>query len=185
MRIRRVRPSCVVLSPRRWGQVNGDAIAALRPKRIHPFATVAKEPEHRGERRVSRKAIAQGMPDDSALPDELVGVFLFSPRGLRVRPAPGIPCALFTSKGARLSQNPGAIAPRECGGVSLRCHAPRKRGIQYPRGFSAELWRLWNTGSPGQAGRRHRMLFDILNPGETANARPRNRAATSSSRRPG
>src|SRR5581483_2069537 len=62
MRIRRVRPSCVVLSPRRWGQVDRDAISALRPKRRDRSATVAKKPEHRGDRRVSRQPIAQGMP---------------------------------------------------------------------------------------------------------------------------
>jgi hypothetical protein len=28
-----------------------------------------------------------------------------------------------------------------------------KRGIQYSRGFSVKHCRLWNTGSPGQAGR--------------------------------
>jgi hypothetical protein len=32
--------------------------------------------------------------------------------------APGIPCALFTSKGARFLQNPGVTALRQRGGVS-------------------------------------------------------------------
>jgi len=35
---------------------------------------------------------------------------------------------------------------------------PAKAGIQYSRGVSVEHSRLWNTGSPGQAGRRHRIL---------------------------
>jgi hypothetical protein len=44
-----VRSSRVVLSPRRWGQANGDAISALRPKRRDPFAMVANKPGHQGE----------------------------------------------------------------------------------------------------------------------------------------
>src|SRR5689334_21570468 len=31
-----------------------------------------------------------------------------------------------------------------------------ERAIQYPRGLSIKDDCLWNTGSPGQAGRRHR-----------------------------
>ena len=49
----RVRSSRVVLIPRRWDQANGD----------DPFAMVAKKPGHQGERGVSRKAIAQGVPE--------------------------------------------------------------------------------------------------------------------------
>jgi hypothetical protein len=48
-----VRSSRVVLIPRRWDQASGD----------YPFAMVAKEPGHQGERGVSRKAIAQGVPE--------------------------------------------------------------------------------------------------------------------------
>ena len=33
------------------------------------------------------------------------------------------------------------------------CHAPRKRGIQYAAAYRFNHCRLWNTGSPGQAGR--------------------------------
>ena len=48
-----VRRSRVVLTPRCWRQVRGDISRA----------TVAKKPGHRGEREVSRKAIAQGMSE--------------------------------------------------------------------------------------------------------------------------
>jgi len=41
----------------------------------------------------------------------------------------------------------GGFALRERGPVSLRCHAMRKRGIQYSRGFSNKHQRLRNTGS--------------------------------------
>ena len=60
---------------------------------------VAKEPGHQGEREVSRKAIAQGVPDVSALPDNLVCTSTLQHTRLRVRPAPGIPCALCVSRG--------------------------------------------------------------------------------------
>src|SRR6266436_6150460 len=33
--------------------------------------------------------------------------------------------------------------------VSLRCHAPRMRGIQYAEASRLKHERLWNTGSPG------------------------------------
>jgi len=62
----RVRPSRVVLAPRRWCQASGNAISALSPKRRDPFATGTRKPEPRGEYGVSRKAIAQGVPVVSA-----------------------------------------------------------------------------------------------------------------------
>jgi hypothetical protein len=52
----RVRRSRVVLTPRCWRQ-------ALRAKR--PRSDGGKKAGHRGEREVSRKAIAQGEPDVS------------------------------------------------------------------------------------------------------------------------
>ena len=39
------------------------------------------------------------------------------------------------------------------------------RGIQYAAASPLNHYSLWNTGSPGQAGRRHRVLFEMLNPG--------------------
>jgi hypothetical protein len=55
---RRVRSSRVVLSPRRWGQANGD----------DPFATEANKPGTPGRARSSRKTIAQGVPSDFGVP---------------------------------------------------------------------------------------------------------------------
>jgi hypothetical protein len=66
--------------------------------------------------------------------------------------------------------------PRECGLVPLFSVMPRhrvganappddrlRRGIQYAAASSPKHERFWNTGSPGQAGRRRRRewLFDI------------------------
>jgi hypothetical protein len=59
----RVRSSRVVLSPRRWGQVDRDAISALLPKRRDRSATVTKKPDTPGRARSSRKTIAQGVPE--------------------------------------------------------------------------------------------------------------------------
>jgi hypothetical protein len=86
-------------------------------------------PVPRGERGVSRKAIAQGVPDVSALPDLLVCAFIFLHTRLRVRPAPGIPCALCLRgqrSGSSLGQNPAAgILWHAC--VLLAAH-PSRRG---------------------------------------------------------
>jgi hypothetical protein len=59
----------------------------------------------------------------------------------------------------------GRFLPRECCSMSFRCHRPRKRAIQYAAAYRLKLWRHWNTGSPGQAGRRHPMagLFEEIN----------------------
>ena len=81
VRRNRVRSSRVVLSPRRWGQVDRDAISALRPKRRNRSATVTKTPDTPGRARSSRKAIAQGVPDVSAQPDDLCALLLFSTQG--------------------------------------------------------------------------------------------------------
>jgi len=103
--------------------------------------------------------------------------FSLRTQGCGCSTTPGIPCALFCLReevGAKL----GHILPRDRYNMSLRCHArfpspPRlrrgneskgtpelseggKRGIQYSRGLSCNHSLLWNTGSPGQAGRRHR-----------------------------
>ncbi len=56
-----VRRSRVVLTPRRWRQGCGYWVGPTgRGHNISPQTTVAKEPGHRGEHEVSRKAIACG-----------------------------------------------------------------------------------------------------------------------------
>jgi hypothetical protein len=52
------RRSRVVLTPRRWRQVCERQLSQ---------ATVARKPGHRGERDISRKTIARGMPGDSGV----------------------------------------------------------------------------------------------------------------------
>ena len=59
------------------------------------LATVTRKPDHRGERDISRKTIARGMPGDSGEPVVTTScAFYFSHARLRVHRAPGIPCAL-------------------------------------------------------------------------------------------
>jgi hypothetical protein len=68
---------------------------ASSSRKTLPQATVAKKPGHRGERGISRKTIARGMPDVSGVTvvTMLVCFFILHAR-LRAHRAPGIPCAL-------------------------------------------------------------------------------------------
>src|SRR6202166_4380087 len=102
------------------------------------MATVARKPVHRGEREISRKTIAQGMPDASAEP---VCSCAFFCACLHTRPrvqrAPGIPCALFFWGESFLSR-PGRFAPRECGGAFGRHCEPTGRANARPMTGSAK-----------------------------------------------
>jgi hypothetical protein len=72
-----------------------------QPLGQEPGGTVARSPAHRGEHAIRRKAIAQGMSDVSAALSLLACAkcsFLCT-QELRVRPAPGIPCALSHREG--------------------------------------------------------------------------------------
>jgi hypothetical protein len=61
-------------------------------------ATVSNKPGHRGEREVSRKTIARGMPGRSGVTVVTMLVYFFHLYArLRVHRAPGIPCALCLS----------------------------------------------------------------------------------------
>src|SRR5689334_11336909 len=123
----------------------------------------AKEPGPQGERAISVKTIAQGRPECFRL-YLLVGAHaqIFSARGPRVQRAPGLPRALCFPEGSRKMHHSGAMAPRECvvtcdglPGAAFSVAMPRfKRGIQYAVASRLNHCCLWNTGSPGQAGRR-------------------------------
>jgi hypothetical protein len=78
--------------------------AGVKLRKAICAATVANKPTHRGERGISRKAIAQGVPDCFGEPVVTTCSCAFYPflhARLRVRPAPGIPCALCFSEGHR------------------------------------------------------------------------------------
>jgi hypothetical protein len=76
--------------PRRWDQ-------ALRGERK---ATVARKPGTPRRSRISRKTIAQGMPDCLGCPVLLACAkcISFCTQDKRVRPASGIPCALLIER---------------------------------------------------------------------------------------
>src|SRR5882672_3135052 len=96
------------------------------------LATVTRRIRRRGEHGISRKAIAQGMPECSDCTCMLVCVFLCASctrdRGCSVHPVFPAPSSLSRAK---IQAILGHIMPRECGGMSLDRHAPRTRGIQY------------------------------------------------------
>ena len=79
-----------------------------------------KKRGHRGEREVSRKTIARGMPGEFRCDrGDYARVLVFiCTRGCGCSWAPGIPCALCYQSGERFMQNLGRIAPRECGVAS-------------------------------------------------------------------
>jgi hypothetical protein len=90
-------------------------------------------PVPRGEHGVSRKAIAQGVPDCSALPvvTTLVCFFHMQAR-LRVRPAPGIPCALCFPEG----HDDASPRARSCRGRADLCLNRRNPVLRVSRELS-------------------------------------------------
>jgi hypothetical protein len=79
-------------------------------------ATVSNKHGHRGEREVSRKTIARGMPGDFRCDrGDYARVFIFLHTRLRVHRAPGIPCALCyrrRERFAKLGRNRAARSRR-------------------------------------------------------------------------
>jgi hypothetical protein len=95
-RRRCARSSRVVLIPRRWYHACCDAHASRRQR-------WPKSPAHRGEREAAVPTIARGMPDVSAEP-VVPAACLFVAGGPWVRPAPGIPRALFVPRAGPLAK---------------------------------------------------------------------------------
>src|SRR6266478_3882794 len=90
---------------------------------FNPQMTVARRIRRRGERGISRKTIARGMPGDfrCTCGDYARVLCFISHARLRVQRAPGIPCALCFL-GRTVLAPLGRIAPRECGVVSQIRH---------------------------------------------------------------
>src|SRR5260370_23711935 len=83
-------------------------------------ATVSNKPGHRGEREVSRKTIARGMPGVSGVTVVTTLVcFFISHARLRVHRAPGIPCALYFRRGETVFAKLGRLEPRDRGVASF------------------------------------------------------------------
>ena len=94
-----------------------------------PASDGGKQPVHRGDHVISRKAIAQGMSVCSPLTCMLVCAFSYAQMHTRprVQRAPGIPCSLCSSGGAtnleitranQAARSPSLVIPREGGGSS-------------------------------------------------------------------
>src|SRR6476646_10275086 len=99
MALRRTAKSC-----------RSDAPGPASSLREDAQATVSNKPGHRGEREVSRKTIARGMPGDFGVTVVTMLVcFLFRTRGWR----PPI------SRGQELKAKLGRIAPRDRARASL------------------------------------------------------------------
>jgi hypothetical protein len=100
----------------------GPGLQTLRPSRAvtSRAMTGAIKPGPRGERAISVKTIAQGMPDDLAEPVVTAASFFYLLAGHGLRPAPGIPCALLF--GGRFAQQLGRNSRREnANSYSLCC----------------------------------------------------------------
>src|SRR5437667_1392586 len=88
--------------------------------------TVATKPGRRGEREVSRKTIARGMPGDFRCDrGDYARVLCFiSHARLRVHQAPGIPCALYWAKVSCTTRAPRAAGSRR---FVLSANAPHSQ----------------------------------------------------------
>src|SRR5258706_13340443 len=82
-------------------------------------ATVTTKPGHRGEREVSRKTIARGMPGETGVTVVTTLVcFFISHARLRARWTPGIPCALRSSGGGTFLEKLARNVRRDREGMS-------------------------------------------------------------------
>ena len=97
-------------------------------------ATVAKEPGHRGERVISRKPLRREGRSVSANLWRLRSCAFFLHARLRVRRAPGFPCALYLSRDKVVARL-GRTAPRE-GGCSRSRHCEERERRSNPSFFA-------------------------------------------------
>ena len=143
------RPSRVVPIPRRWDQPGSRARGGWR----------LTSPVLQGEREAAVKTIAQGVPVVSATCSDLWALFLFSPQGLRVRPAPAFPAPSCFSR-TRVSQDSDA-SRRENAGCCLSMASPAQAGDQVIQSLSCKHCRLWNAGgSPVKPGNDTEWRFE-------------------------
>ena len=88
--------------------------AGVNPRVKSPGGRWQKSPLHRGEHGAAARTIVQGMPDRFGSPVVTMLVCFFHLHArLRVRRAPGIPCALCYPR-VTLAKPGRKIAPREC-----------------------------------------------------------------------
>jgi hypothetical protein len=114
----------------------GPGLPTLRSSSAGRFAGRRRltSPALRGEHEAAVKTIAQGMPDVSAYPRFRTRVLSTLHTRPRVRRAPGIPCALLSSRAAHNASS-GHFVPRECERVPLPVH-PSNQVFASPAGNS-------------------------------------------------
>src|SRR5258705_11294150 len=102
-------------------------------------ATVSNKPGHRGEREVSRKTIARGMPGRSGVTvvTMLVCLFFYT-RGCGCIERPAFP-APSDFKGERFMHSSGEFTPRECG-VVFEIVSTSLRGAEATKQSILPLW---------------------------------------------
>jgi hypothetical protein len=162
--IARGRRSRVVLTPRRWCQVSRKAMSALTgPTRRYPRGDGGKQARSPGRARnkLLKPSRREGRCSGEPVVTNSCAFYTLRTR-LRVQRAPGFPCALCFL-GDKFLHNSGATRRGNALSHSSVVMPRFKRRIQYAatsRTYAHE--RLWNTGSPGQAGRRRlSKLFEI------------------------
>jgi len=130
--------------PRRWDQASRD----------EREATVARKPGAPRRPRISRKTIARGTPvvrlpcgclrAQSAF---LLHARLAGAASIRCSPRP------LVSRGASICKTRTLRAARIQSHIFSAVMPRLDRGIQYAAAFRLKHCGLWNTGSPGRAGR--------------------------------
>jgi hypothetical protein len=140
---------------------------------VNSPTTVTRRIRRRGERGIRRKTIAQGRPVPRLIPvcscAHSCALLAHETAGASQHPAFPAPSVF---RGRRFLAHLGRIAPREGGtmfGMATqppytRCHHPRMRVIQYAAASRLNHCCHWNTGSPGQAGRRPQRVKLNRNP---------------------
>ena len=162
--VRRVRQNRVVPTPVAGAKL--PVATSIQPDRsaIKPAATVARRIRLRGERGISRKTIAQGMPECLRCTCMLVCAFLCALLHTRprVQRAPGIPCSL-RYRGRRFTQTSGRsrrenanamFGNGKASATSSSVSRTARPGDPVRRDFRLYRCRLWNMGRPVPATRR-------------------------------
>jgi hypothetical protein len=114
MRWPRHAAACSMHADERHGadvKSRGPGIPTLMPSRrvmMIPKATVANKPEHRGDREISVKTIAQGMPDVGWTCGDC-RLLSCCRRAMGCGQQPGIPCALRLEEGERDQHHSGSM----------------------------------------------------------------------------
>ena len=112
---------------RRTAKACGPGAATLAPRgrKSLPPATGARQAVPRGERAISRKAIARGKPGCLGCTCGSTRVHFVARlphAGLRVQPAPGFPCASSKERAMRTDGQPG-----RCRAAGIRTHVDGQR----------------------------------------------------------